>query len=785
MEPVVTSPDLAPYAQAAPDLYRNGWSPLPLPRGQKWPPPNGFTGADGKRPDREQIEAWIIARASDNVAVRLPEQVIGIDIDAYGNKPGLATLTQLEEANGALPPTVIITNRDDGSGIRLFRLPDSASSTGMRTGWPGIEIIRAGHRYAVIAPSIHPDGRLYRVLGFDGKPANSLPTIDELPPLPAAWLEACKPIRGEAPPAAIPRPLRVVGDTDPYTPCKAMRARLEQAMSRLSGGEARHDVATAEAFALVRLAEQGHAGGAAALATLGGSFRLAIGHDRSGGSREADREWASIVATAESKAAADPTPEADKGCCGAAATTRSTTRFEDLLAVPSIRRIEEHEQDDEEPPTSSWRPVDLAPHLDGSYEPEHATLLRRGDSQGLFYPGRVHSLYGESESGKSWITMIAAAQLLDDSGRVLVVDFESDPGTVTGRLIALGVPRETLAACLTYIRPDERPSVVDQAYISLFSEAFDLAVIDGVTEALVMFGGASKDNDAITAWLRYFPRALARRTGAAVVLVDHVAKDKDTRGRFAIGGQAKLAGLDGAAYLVEPKTAIAPGLRGEIEIRITKDRPGHVRSNSGEYRNSDRTQLAATVILDSSGSAGTTWQVNVPEHLDEGEKHAPFRPTWFMEAVSRWLENNSEASTKAVREAIGKRAVHVDQALQRLLEEGYVTRSEGPRRANMWTFVKAFREVDDQLLRLAGTTSSRSSRPRPTSSPDEVARSDDIVPTTNAFPVGEGLSGTRSTAGPGTTQNPLDLVPGPGKRFCRSCGSSTPSGPCVSCGEFR
>ena len=51
--------------------------------------------------------------------------------------------------------------------------------------------------------------------------------------------------------------------------------------------------------------------------------------------------------------------------------------------------------------------------------------------------------------------------------------------------------------------------------------------------------------------MRTVPRSLAARTAAAMVLVDHVTKDTDSWGRFAIGGQAKMAGLDGATAMRE------------------------------------------------------------------------------------------------------------------------------------------------------------------------------------------------------------------------------------------
>ncbi len=85
-------------------------------------------------------------------------------------------------------------------------------------------------------------------------------------------------------------------------------------------------------------------------------------------------------------------------------------------------------------------------------------------------------------------------------------------------------------------------------------------MIDRVGNALGIFGFATKDNDDITAWMRLMPRKIAARTGATILMVDQVTKDSDTRGRFAIGGQAKMAGLTGAAYTVEIAKPVGIGL---------------------------------------------------------------------------------------------------------------------------------------------------------------------------------------------------------------------------------
>ena len=88
------------------------------------------------------------------------------------------------------------------------------------------------------------------------------------------------------------------------------------------------------------------------------------------------------------------------------------------------------------------------------------------------------------------------------------------------------------------------------------------------------------------------------------MLIDHVTKNSDSRGRFAIGAQAKLAGLDGAAYTIEVRKPLGRGMEGALSVRVAKDRPGAVRPNCGAYRASDRTQEAAYVVVDSTAADG-------------------------------------------------------------------------------------------------------------------------------------------------------------------------------------
>lgn len=160
--------ELDPFGHAA-QLYRAaGWrGTLPLPYGRKTPPPDGFTGAAGAWPSEADVHAWIEDDRPRNIALRLPPGVIGLDIDAYDGRPGAETLAALERKLGRLPPTWRSSSRDDDphSGIRFYRVPEGV--TGMWAG-PGIDVIRYAHRYAVVWPSVHPSGRVYRWYRPDG-----------------------------------------------------------------------------------------------------------------------------------------------------------------------------------------------------------------------------------------------------------------------------------------------------------------------------------------------------------------------------------------------------------------------------------------------------------------------------------------------------------------------------------------------------------------------------------------------------------------------------------------
>src|SRR5215469_4544999 len=232
------------YGEAAPSYLDAGWvGPLPLPAGEKSPPPKGFTGEDGVDPNSEQIDIWREKEGDGNTALRLPDGAVGVDVDAYDAKQGGATLEALETTWGPLPPTWISTSRiDTVSGIRLYRIPPGVKLAG--DAGAGIEILQHHHRYAVVWPSINPmTNRRYRWYAPDGSLSNRVPRVDELPELPAAWVSGltAQSLSTESP--------RVATTPSAHWSDEVKRVHGD-ALTDMATGRSRHDTVTQAALAL-------------------------------------------------------------------------------------------------------------------------------------------------------------------------------------------------------------------------------------------------------------------------------------------------------------------------------------------------------------------------------------------------------------------------------------------------------------------------------------------------------------------------------------------------------
>lgn len=329
---------------------------------------------------------------------------------------------------------------------------------------------------------------------------------------------------------------------------------------------------------------------------------------------------------------------------------------------------------------SSWRPRPLAEAAAAAAAVTPPELLPVADGSFMVYRGRRHLLYGEPETLKSWIALAVAVDVMRHGGRVVWVDTDGmGAGVLLERLRAIGGDA-TRVELIDYIDPDGGPGEDGAAALADLTAGTALLVLDAWGPAFPMLGlsGNSGDdvNRFVAAMLDPFHRA-----GATVLVLDHMAKDRDTRGDWPVGSERKRGWTDVAFKVTAEGSRLSRDTAGGVRLKVTKDRPGfHNRS------------AARRVLFTPDGVGGIGVEVTVP--APRAETDGSFRPTFLMERVSRHLEvAGSPLSLRQATAVPGKDSA-VRAALARLVEEGFVT-VEKSGQSHLHRVVKPYREADD------------------------------------------------------------------------------------------
>ena len=289
----------AGFATAFNIYHQRGWAVMPIPPDAKGPPPTGFTGRGGASPSYADMLDWAQdpRHADGNVAIRLPPNGCGIDVDNYDSKEGAATLTHAESLWGTVPPTFYSTSRDDGSRIMLYRIPVGVELQSViefrDLGLSGLEICQFHHRYVMCWPSINPKTkRIYRWYAPDGDELDGPPAYEELPELPREWIDALRVDAAHSGAELLP-----VSDvelenclTDGQMSGRVTR-KLGEALTEVFG-TGRHDHIRNRVLSLLRLGKNGEPGVKRALLALREAFgNVAENTNRDGGRKGARNEF--------------------------------------------------------------------------------------------------------------------------------------------------------------------------------------------------------------------------------------------------------------------------------------------------------------------------------------------------------------------------------------------------------------------------------------------------------------------------------------------------------------
>ena len=345
---------------------------------------------------------------------------------------------------------------------------------------------------------------------------------------------------------------------------------------------------------------------------------------------------------------------------------------------------------------TGWTFSDLTPVLDGTHKPQQPTIGARDDGIGLFYPGRVNGIQGESEAGKSWVALISCLVEINRGNHVVYMDFEDSEEGVVSRLLLIGAHPDDIHRLFHYVRPGTTPTPAAlRAFIARIGDLGpSLIIVDGVTEAMVMMGLELKENTEIAKFGRMLLRPLAD-TGAAVVPLDHVVKNNESRGRYALGGVHKLNAVDGVQYMLEAVRPFGINTEGRSRLRIAKDRPAQIRRHALPGGRNPMHWFADLVIRSEGDEFADAHLYPPIQHDDDPQEAATVKDKAAQEeadikdregAVLAALAKATEPMSKAaLEELIPGRASVTRRALTRLVHAGRVVAEKGPRGAALHT----------------------------------------------------------------------------------------------------
>ncbi|BCN82779.1 AAA family ATPase [Prescottella equi] len=287
---------------------------------------------------------------------------------------------------------------------------------------------------------------------------------------------------------------------------------------------------------------------------------------------------------------------------------------------------------------------DMAALLSGDMPPAPTPEFgHRDDGHAVFYREQVNLLFGDPECGKTWVALAAAREALrlGDIGRVLVLDLDHNgPAPTVQRLLALGVDASVLAdpERFLYVEPEE-VAQLGQVIADMKIWAPDVAVIDSLGELIPMFGSSSNSADDFTAVHTRVLKPLAM-AGACVILIDHLAKNSDSRAFGPGGTGAKRRAIGGTSLRVRVKDAFTPGRGGSAYLTINKDRHGGLRQHCPS---GDREALAGTFKL-------LAFTDGILEATIEAPKDGEFAPQDF--SITGGADPNKVAADVAALDAL-------------------------------------------------------------------------------------------------------------------------------------
>ena len=319
----------------------------------------------------------------------------------------------------------------------------------------------------------------------------------------------------------------------------------------------------------------------------------------------------------------------------------------------------------------SWTPLNL------NTLPDQPPIQPQLGDTGLLYPGMRHVFSGPPESAKTLAAYCALILVARTGQTGILIDFEMGSRDAKKRLQELGAT-PTEIDHIPYLEPDQPATT--QRLQNLIQLQPALVVIDAAAGAYQAEGLDDNKRQDVERFSRLYVGAFWIK-GIATIIIDHVTKNTEARGKFAIGSERKLGSSD--VHLgFDTITPISRGTTGHYKITTHKDRGGCLKRGH-----------IADLHLDSDPDTNQiTWKCIEPQSTTS-QQGGYFRPTHLMEKVSIDVELRTQPATRnTIATSLGGTKDYVLKAITALVTEGFLTETDGPGRAKHITHARRYRQ---------------------------------------------------------------------------------------------
>lgn len=319
-----------------------------------------------------------------------------------------------------------------------------------------------------------------------------------------------------------------------------------------------------------------------------------------------------------------------------------------------------------------WAPFDLSKiFADPPPTPKPTGLL------GALYPGKLHWVQGEPESGKSFLMFGEVVHAIKRGDVAMVLDEEAGAEDVTDKLRALGASEDDIRERLVYFDPFGRDVFRDFDRLAESVERHHPSLIMFDSIAAFLSNSDLNEDKAtdVTGFIVRVLLPLAHTFGSSVVVLDHLTKSQ-TDSRYARGSTAKLAKTDVAWRVAMPRP-FNRNRSGQVQMTCTKDRPGTIGRDS---------EISVQVLV-REGLVDL-----LPTSLSKDEADAFKASSIKKDRIVAALDEAASPMTIAEIAAIvypgqdpEKNRGNISKRLNELLGEGEVSFDPGPKNAKLWS----------------------------------------------------------------------------------------------------